>query len=255
MKVQFKLETVGLLKKIFVVFIPVLLAVALGHILKAENDFFIISDTSVSVVYEDNQKAMVQTLKPYWVKELLGLKGQNIWNVSLPKLRNRILKNHWIKEVELWRRFPDRISTTIHLKGIIALFIDNKNEIFVITREGEKLGPVEPTLVPVVPVLYNDRIAEDPEFLKKLTRILGEIPDFGALKTENISSINFKPMTGLQLNLMDSGITVYLGEENISTKGLQVLRVMDYLKSQNQKARVIDASFTKKVLVRLRKGS
>jgi len=245
----------GFFKKIFLVFISVLLVAVLDHILRTEKDFFIISDTSVSVVYEDNQKAMVQALKPYWMKELLGLKGQNIWNVSLPKLRNRILKNHWIKKVELWRRFPGQIFTTIHLKGIVALFIDEKNRIFVITREGERLGPVEPTLVPVVPVLYNDQIAKDPEFLKKLTKVLVEIPDFGALKTENIASIDFKPMTGLQLNLMDSEITVYLGERNISTKGLQVLRVMDYLKSQNQKARVIDASFTKKVLVRLRKGS
>ena len=245
----------GISKKIFLIFIPVLLVVILGYLLRVEEDFFIISDTSVSVVYENGQKAMVQSLKPSWVDKLLGLKGRNIWNVRLSKLRNKILKNRWIQEVELWRSFPNRISTTIYLKSIAILFVDKKNRIFAITREGEKLGPVEPTLVPVVPILYNDRILKNSKFLGKLVEMLKEVPNFGDLKTENISSIDFKPMTGLQLNLIDSEMTIYLGEKNISTKGLQVLRVMDYLKSQNQKARVIDASFTKKVLVRLRKDS
>lgn len=245
----------GFLKKIFLLFVPVLLAAFFGHALRAEKNFFIISDASVSVVYEENQKAMIQALKPYWVEKILGLKGQNIWKVSLSRLRSRILENRWVEKVELWRKFPHRISTKIHLKKIVILFADEKNKIFAITGNGEKLGPIDPTLVPVVPVMYNDKLVKDPELLRKLVGMLERVPDFGGLKTENISSIDFKPMTGLQLNLIDSETTVHLGEKNISTKGLQVLRVMDYLKSQNQKACVIDASFTKKVLVRLRKAS
>ena len=244
-----------ILKKIFFILIPILLAVVLGHALRTEKNFFIISKTPVSVIYEGNQKAMVESLKPHWVEELLNLKGENIWNISLSGLQDKILRNNWVKKVELQRRFPDQISTTIHLKSIAILFVDKKNKIFAVTTSGEKLGPVEPTLVPVVPVLYNSQIAQDSKLLHKLVLMLKEVPDFGDLKTENIASVDFKPMTGLQLNLINDKVTVYLGEKNISTKGLQVLRVADYLRTQNQKARVIDASFTKKVLVRLRKDS
>ncbi len=244
-----------ILKFFFFVFISVLLVVFLGQFLGTEKDFFMVSDTPVSVVYEGSQKAMVQALKPRWVEELLSLRGKNIWNISLPELQKKILENDWVGKVELRRHFPNQISTIIHLKDIAILFVGRKNKIFAITGKGEKLGPVEPTLVPVVPVLYNVRIAEDPELLGRLLGMMEAVPDFGVLKTENIASIDLKPMTGLQLNLIDSKVTVYLGEKNISIKGLQVLRVTDYLKSQNQKARIIDASFTKKVLVRLHGGS
>jgi len=86
-------------------------------------------------------------------------------------------------------------------------------------------------------------------------QLVHEIPDAGLLKKDNISSIRFLQNEGLTLKFLDNKTTVHLGWENISTKGLQILKVQEYLESQKQKARVIDGSFNKKVLVRLRKRS
>ena len=243
------------MKKVFFILIPILLVLLVGHVLRTEKEFFIVSRVPVSVVYEGHQEAMVRALKPQWTHQFVNLKGRNIWKIRLSQVYDEILRNDWVQDVELHRRLPDQIAATIRLKGISVLFVDGENKIFPITRQGQKLSSVSPTLVPVVPVLYNDQIANHPELLNKLVAMLGEVPDSGDLKTENIASVDLKPITGLQLNLINSKVTVHLGEKDISTKGLQVLRVTDYLKSQNQKARVIDASFTKKVLVRLRKGS
>ena len=243
------------MKRVFFILIPILLVLLVGYILRTEKNFFIVSRVPVSVVYEGHQEAMVRALKPQWIHQFVNLKGQNIWKIKLSQVYDEILKNDWVQDVELHRRLPNQIVATIHLKGISVLFVDGENKIFPITREGQKLNSVSPTLVPVVPVLYNDQIANHPELLHKLVAMLEEVPDSGDLKTKNIASVDFKPITGLQLNLINSRVTVHLGEKDIPTKGLQVLRVTDYLKSKNQKARVIDASFTKKVLVRLRKGS
>ena len=110
-------------------------------------------------------------------------------------------------------------------------------------------------MVPAAPLLRNNKIARDVVLLKKVLQLFSEIPAIGALKRENIESVDYNSETGLTLRLIDSKAVVHLGEQNIQTKALQVLRVTDYLESQKQKARVIDASFTKKVLVRLRKRS
>ena len=85
--------------------------------------------------------------------------------------------------------------------------------------------------------------------------VFQQIPAIGPLKKENIESVDFNSVSGLTLKLLDEDVEVHFGQVNIQTKALQILRVLDYLKSQKHKARVIDASFTKKVLVRLRKRS
>ncbi len=89
----------------------------------------------------------------------------------------------------------------------------------------------------------------------KVLTLYNDIPSIGLLKKENRASVDFDSITGLSVTLVEDSIVVHFGHQDVEAKSLQVLRVTDYLQSQKQKARVIDASFSKKVLVRLRKRS
>ena len=244
-----------LLKKILLLQIPVIIVGLIGWSLRSESDFFIIRDIPVEIEFEDNQKALVESLRPGMNKQLLALKGSNIWSVSLSQIQNQLLESPWIKQVEIRRSFPDKISALVRLTSIAFLYVDKRNRIFPVTSSGNQLQAVKASIVPVAPVLRNNKIIKDPKRVQQIIEMLSEVPNIGDLKRDNIASIDFKPITGLTLRLVKGDELVHLGEQDISTKGLQVLRVLDYLKSQKQKARVIDASFTKKVLVRPRKRS
>jgi hypothetical protein len=56
------------------------------------------------------------------------------------------------------------------------------------------------------------------------------------------------------MTLIQPAVQVVLGEDSLNTKVERVAQVLNYLSAEQIKGRVIDASFSKKVLVRLRKG-
>lgn len=234
---------------------PLLLAVGGGWYLRTESDFFLVRDLNIEVEFQENQEAYLVSLKPELEKNLLSMKGQNIWGLGLGKVRTQLLEHPWIKEVELSRRFPDKIFSLIRLHSVAFLYLDRKNRIFPVLENGIKVPQIKATMAPSAPILRNNKILKDPKLLEKVLELYLAIPQIGPLKKENIQSIDYKKITGLTLKMVDQDVLVHLGDKNIRTKALQVLRVMDYLESQKQKARVIDASFTKKVLVRPRKRS
>lgn len=244
-----------ILRRFVLLIAPIFIIAGLGWSLRYESDFFLIEKVPVEVEFSGEQSALVLHLKPEFEKSLLTLKGQNIWRVGLSKIRSQLMENSWIEEVEIRRQFPREISALIKLKEISFLYVDRKNKIHPITVTGERLKVTQPNVAPPSPILRNNKIMKDPKLLQKVVSGLSEVPNLGALRKENIASVDFNPTTGLSLRLIDGNELVHLGEKNISTKGLQVLRVTDYLKSQKQKARVIDATFNQKVLVRLRKRS
>ncbi len=235
--------------------LPLMVALVAGWMLQTESEFFVIKDLQVDMEFAENQEALLVSLRPDIEKSLLGIEGNNIWSVSLRDLRDRALKHPWVQEVELERRFPDRIFALVRLQPVAFLFVDKKNSIFPILENGKKLPQIKATLAPAAPILRNNNILKDESTLKKVLQLYAEVPLIGPLQKENIASVDYNTVTGLTLNLIKDDVTVHFGSENIQTKALQVLRVIDYLQSQKQKARVIDASFAKKVLVRPRKRS
>lgn len=242
-------------KKALLVIVPLVVIGAMAWYLRTDTDFFVIKDLKVDLELQENQEALLIDLKPEVQKTLMTLKGQNIWGLSLKALRQQLLTNPWIQQVELRRHFPSSIEALVRLNPVAVLFVDNKDRIFPILESGEKLPQIKAALAPVAPLLRNNNILKDEKQLKLVLKLFSDVPFIGALKKENIESIDYNSVTGLSLQLIDNNVLVHLGKENIQTKALQVLRVTDYLESQKQKARVIDASFTKKVLVRLRKRS
>ena len=234
---------------------PLLLAVGGGWYLRTESEFFLVKDLKIDIEFSQNQEALLTGLKPEFEKSLMSLKGQNIWGVSLSQVRKELLTQPWIQDVELARRFPNQIHSLIRLYPVALLYLDSKNRIFPILENGKKMPQTKVTMTPSAPILRNNNILKDPEKLEKTLRLFLEIPQIGVLKKQNLQQVDFNKVTGLSLHLINPKLVVHLGEKNIRTKALRVLRVTDYLQSQKQKARVIDASFTKKVLVRPRKRS
>ena len=71
---------------------------------------------------------------------------------------------------------------------------------------------------------------------------------------KNISELRFREKEGLRV-LLNTGLEVELGKEDILNKSMRVEKVLQYLKSNSITCRAIDASFSKKVVVRLRNES
>ncbi|MEM7646407.1 MAG: FtsQ-type POTRA domain-containing protein [Pseudomonadota bacterium] len=243
------------MKKVFWLLFPCVAVAALGWFLKSESEFFLVRETPIDIEFDQNQTPLVLSLKKEIQTPLKALKGQNIWSIPLRDLQEQLEANPWIERVELQRRFPDRIATSIEIAEVSFIYVDKKNRMYPVFQSGKRGPRVDINTVPLAPFVYQSELYEDEAKRNHLLKVLRDIPQMGLFQSENLASVGFDSVRGFYIEFVDRRSKVYLGEKDIQTKALQVLRVSDYLKSQKQKARVIDASFTKKVLVRLRKGS
>lgn len=230
-----------------------LVAVAMGWYVRQDVDFFLIKDVPVEIAFPETHSPIAKHLKSEILTIVKPVKKANIWKVDLSDLQAEILKQTWVKAVALRRVFPSRLSIQVTTEEAVLLYMTKKGEILPVLAGGEVLKPISPTLVPDIPFMKGKRLMKDSTERLKLIKLFQQVPQKGALRLRNITDVRFEPTLGLTFKLIKERATVHLGESSIQTKGLQVLRVNEYLRSQKQKARVIDASFSKKVLVRLRK--
>ena len=247
----------GMLKRIKNIIGGILLltcAVFAAWTLRNDTYFFIVEKTPFEIEVPQGHSLLASKLKPHFQKVLQSIQNKNIWQTDLAELKAQISRDPWVKSVELQRRFPNEVSFDVKMQEAVLHWVE-KGKMYPLTRTGKKLSVSSLTLLPDRPILKDSDMVEDKERLVKFMALYLAVPNRGALRRGNIAEVSFQRTEGLTLQLIEENITVHLGHKNISTKGQQVLKVTEYLQSQKQKVRVIDASYNKKVLVRLRKRS
>ncbi len=236
---------------IFVV-IPVALGGAL-YFLNQKN-YFNLDRIEVLI---DNGQLESHYLKPQVevVEKIIeASRGQSLWRLDLSKLQQQIQKLNWIESVSLVRQWPTTLKAKIKPLDVKLLLMTKKGQFYPIVREGEILNPIEIKNVPDAMILRGDIFQKNSNLRKKAVSILENIPAHGTFSRAQISEMSYKDKEGFWVTLIRNGTEVRLGEELVPLKSARVSQVLDYLKSNQFDARVIDADLSQKVLVRLRKG-
>lgn len=239
------------LLSIFVV-IPVTLGGAL-YFLNQKN-YFNLDRIEVLI---DNGQLESHYLKPQVevVEKIIeASRGQSLWRLDLSKLQQQIQKLNWIESVSLVRQWPTTLKAKIKPLDVKLLLMTKKGQFYPIVREGEILNPIEIKNVPDAMILRGDVFQKNSILRKKAVSILENIPTHGTFSRAQISEMSYKDKEGFWVTLIRNGTEVRLGEELVPLKSARVSQVLDYLKSNQFDARVIDADLSQKVLVRLRKG-
>ena len=188
-----------------------------------------------------------------------------IWEVGLGQIQAAIMKDGWVKEVRISRALPNSIRVLVKSETPVGVWMpayesaeslgaDKQNQMIPIAEDGRMLGALDADSLPDVPVLRGSRIGNDESFRLKTIQFILSLPDQGGLSRRNLSEVSWTPEEGYVLTLIDPHITVKLGDDQLDLKVMRVSQVFGYMSTNHLRGRVIDASFSKKVLVRLRKG-
>ena len=198
-------------------------------------------------------------LKDRVAVSLQRFKGQNIWQVDLSALKAAVMNDEWVKDVLISRSFPNEIRVSIRQKNPVLLLIGQNGEFLPVTDAGRLLHALPSGILPDVPILRGETFSNsDPASVERranAAKFIMGIADKGLLNRRNISEMTWTTEDGYILTLIQPKIEVKLGDDDIDMKAMRVAQVLSYLSINRLKGRVIDASFSKKVLVRLRKGS
>ena len=186
------------------------------------------------------------------------LAGKKIWDVDMKQLRAAIVEDAWVKDVLISRTFPSALNIRVTQKNPILIMVGSNGEFFPITDEGEVLGSLPAGALPDVPLLRSEGMGNDPREIAKhreqIVNFVMALPEKGLLIGRNISEISWNSEDGITLTVVNPRVEIKLGDDHPEMKITRVTQVLNYLAAHQLKERVIDASFSKKVLVRLRKG-
>lgn len=189
-----------------------------------------------------------------------------IWEIDLGDVKAAILRDEWVKDVRISRVFPNEIRVWVNPKTPVLVLIttersagrsaekSSRTAMVPIAEDGGMLKPLGVEALPDVPLLRGDLFATDETMRLRAVEFAMNLPDRGPLGRRNVSEISWSAEEGWALTLITPKLEVKLGDERIDLKVMRVAQVVNYLSANQLKGRVIDASFSKKVLVRLRKG-
>ncbi len=201
-----------------------------------------------------DQKLLCEYLQGDLDTKLTTEINKKIWQVDIADLRQRLMQNNWFKMVAIARQYPSKISLTIDIEAPVALLAIG-NEVLAVADEGQLLAPVKTNFLPALPILKGENFFHNRALRKLATNFLRDISGNSELSSKTIAEMTYSKDENFNLLILPSKSIVKMGAEQAGLKAERVAQVIEYLNSNQMNGRVIDARFSKKVLVRLRKGS
>lgn len=199
-----------------------------------------------------NQKRLFQRIESSLNKELKPFVNQWVWDVPLSQVLSKVESDRRVDSAQVRRVFPNRLEVQIKPREPVLAWLDEAGRIFPVSADGVMLPVLPLNETSDLPLLRGKEFKTDLELREKTIAMYLTFPKEGRLSQKTISEFQFSKRNGLSLTLVQSGVEIKFGEDELQKKIDRVERVLNYLEDQQLKGRVIDATLSKKVVVRLR---
>ena len=236
------------------VFILVLVPVGIFYLVYQldSQGFFNLETIQVEMANKVSDPFFFAPLAKELEKSIKSFQGQSLWKLPMKEVSNTLSQMNWIKTAKAVRKWPDSLRVEITPQDIFGLWCDDANPCYPVTETGQLLTAVDFTHAPDAVILFGKSFS-DLSLRQKAVLFLKQLPKKGWYSTNEISELRLEPGSGFWVKLYQSDIEVRMGWEDLPAKAARVAKVLEYIKEHQIQARVIDANYAKKVLVRLRK--
>jgi cell division protein FtsQ len=235
----------------FFLSILLLFAIAIAYSVIADKSLLKIDQITIEAQDPDVVSPEFNKIKPVLEARLKEWQGQFLWDVKIEQVLKTILADVRISEAHVMRKLPNQIYIAVKARKSVLVVMNSQGDIFPIAEDASLMPAVKASEAPDVPVLRGKKFLQTNELRKLAVQMIQEIPETGVFSRQAISEISYDK-EGFWLSLINRGVRVKMGEGRISEKSDRVARVLRYLESEDLNGRVIDASLSKKVLVKLR---
>jgi cell division septal protein FtsQ len=201
---------------------------------------------------ESNEQLLFQRINNSLRPRTEKLEGQYIWKITLPEIYELIAQDKRVKTISLYREFPNVIKAKIRPYTPVMAYLASDNRFYPIAMDATLLPSLPKGEFPDMPILRGEEFKDDPALRASAIELFNTVGTEGALKRSAISEIIYSRKDGFKIFLNSTSGEIKLGDSDFGPKLSRVQKVLSYLESQNVKSRVIDARFSKKVVVRVR---
>lgn len=212
---------------------------------------FNVKEIKIAVQVDEAERSVWAELNKEIEKILSGYQGTPIWKVPLAEIKQKLSPYAIISDLNVMKSWPATLDVSYSLPSLRAIYRSNEGQFKVLVSGGHWLGPMKWSRLPLLPWVKGNWVEKN-SMKSKLMELLDHLPASGTFAKEQISEVQFNDLDGFLLTLTKSGQQIRFGTENFEIKTLRVAQVLEYLQTRGLESRVIDANFSKKVLVRLR---
>lgn len=212
--------------------------------------------TNINISFAPHSEMLNQVLqrklKEDLSEQLESYAQKSIWSVPLESILHSIQSDSRVENVTVRRQFPNRVELQVHPVKPQLLLLGRKGKFHPVAKDGRLMPPLLVGESPNLPILRGLNFFKEKQTRKDLVQIYLKLPESGRFSRAQISEIrrNSKKETTLFLN--EFGHQVVVSKKLDESLVARVEQVLSYLESRSIKSRVIDARFSKKVVVRVR---
>jgi len=197
---------------------------------------------------------LYQRIRTTLLPQYQHLAGRFFWEVPLSSVYDLTLKDKRVHKVNVYREFPSKLRVEIEPQTPVLAYLSGDNRIYPIAADATLLPAQLLSDVSDLPIVRGDELKDEQTLRASALDLFDQIPSDGLLKKKTVSEILYTRKDGFKLYLNGLASEIKMGDSDFGPKISRIERVLAYLDSQNIKGRVIDARFSKKVVVRVRKG-
>lgn len=200
------------------------------------------------------QTLLYQRIQASLLPQFQTLAGKFFWDVPLSKVYDIVTKDKRVRKVQIYREFPTKLKVEIEPQTPVLAYLSSDNRIYPVAADATLLPALNLADAQDMPVIRGAELKDEQRLREQALELFERIPNEGSLRKSNVSEILYSRKDGFKIFLNGSDAEIKIGDADFSPKLSRVEKVLAYLDSQNIKGRVIDARFSKKVVVRVRKG-
>jgi cell division septal protein FtsQ len=182
--------------------------------------------------------------------------GEPIWNVSMIEIHRILQKDSRLESFQIRRKLPNKIQVSVFAKQpLAALFNEADGTAVPLSADGSLLAAMALAEAPDLPLVRGGKLQSDLALRVRLVDVLSVIPQQGQFSRDEISEVVIEKSGEVSVIMSGDATKVLLGKTLAEKQVSRISQVLKYLKSRSIKGRVIDARFSKKVVVRVRNAS
>jgi cell division septal protein FtsQ len=231
-----------------------LLVVALAGFAVAtalQRGFLSITEIKVRPLDPDVDGELFSRVQSSVAPKLSELVGKNILSVRLPGVRETVMSDRRVQQARVIRRFPDTLVVEVKPKHPVLNLLNNDGRLSPIAVDASLLPPVEVAQAFDLPILRGPQFRSDAGQREAAIALVSELPSEGLLRAATLSEIAYSKDEGFSVRLTSQSGKIILGEGHFAEKFKRINQVLDYLYDRSLTWRILDARFTKKVVVKL----
>ncbi len=211
-----------------------------------------VESVEIELAAGSDQHLLFERIKHSLVPQFKPLEGKFFWQVPLGQVYEMAAKDKRVKRLNVHREFPSRLRVELEPRTPALAYLARDGRIYPVATDATLLPALSLKDSPDLPFLRGEELKDEPSLRARAIDLFEAMPDHGLLSKAQISEIVFNKKEGFKIFVSSSKLEVKMGDTDFGPKISRVQKVLSYLDAQSIKGRVIDARFSKKVVVRVR---